>query len=250
MPAPDARAARAAGSRPAAIRAAGFTLLEVLAAVAVLAVIYTVLARVGIDGLRAEGESSRRLRAGLLADARLTELEGQLLSGGALSVGETEDALDEFVVRVAVAPLEFALPTVPPRVAERAVERVRQTNDLRAAGVAAQNASAGPRPAGSFFGAPVAGQPPPSRRIEVTVRWEEGAEERTVRRVSYGLDPETARPLLEALDTAADRDRSAAEKREEEAAARTPDANDARPTEADAPAPTLPELPTPDREAP
>jgi prepilin-type N-terminal cleavage/methylation domain-containing protein len=229
----------------------GFTLLEVLAAVAVLAVIYTVLARVGIDGLRAEGESSRRLRAGLLADARLSEIEGQILTGGALTTGDTEDEVEEFVVRVSVAPLDLPLPALPEKVAERARERVRQTNDLRAAGASAQNASAGAKSAGSLFGSPTAGQPPPSRRIDVTVSWEEGAEERAVRRTSYGLDPETARPLLEALDAAAERDRSAAD--EKGAAARKKSAREGAEAgnEADAvPAPVPPRLPDTDEASP
>jgi prepilin-type N-terminal cleavage/methylation domain-containing protein len=51
----------------------GFTLLEVMAAVALLAVLYTVLARVAIEGLRSEGESKRRLEAALIADTRIAE---------------------------------------------------------------------------------------------------------------------------------------------------------------------------------
>ena len=48
-------ARRASGGRPPA----GFTLIEVLGAVAVLAILYTVLAGVAIQAFRAEGESRR-----------------------------------------------------------------------------------------------------------------------------------------------------------------------------------------------
>ena len=51
----------------------GFTLLEVLAAVAILGIWFVVLASVGIQGLRAEGTNERRIRASLLADTILSE---------------------------------------------------------------------------------------------------------------------------------------------------------------------------------
>ena len=54
----------------------GFTLIEVLAAVALLGILYAVLARVAIEGLRAEGDSERRLEASLLADERVNDLVG------------------------------------------------------------------------------------------------------------------------------------------------------------------------------
>lgn len=65
-------------------RRRGFTLLEVLGAVAILGISYVMLATASIQGLRAVGESQRRLEASLLADRILTELEigtetGQLL---------------------------------------------------------------------------------------------------------------------------------------------------------------------------
>ena len=53
----------------------GFTLLEVLGAVAVLGIWYFVLATIATDGLLKEGQSLRKLRAGLIADRMLAELE-------------------------------------------------------------------------------------------------------------------------------------------------------------------------------
>ena len=56
----------------------GFTLIEVLGAVAILAILYTTLATVAIRGLRSEGESRRMLEASLLADWQLSEFELEL----------------------------------------------------------------------------------------------------------------------------------------------------------------------------
>lgn len=188
----------------------GFTLLEVLAAVAVLAMVYTVLARVGIQGLRSEGDADRRIRASLVADDRLSLVEGQFLAGAAIPIGDTEENVDEFAVRVSVTPLEMQVPTVPEKLAERARERVSSTNDLRAAGPAAAGAAAKGQPAGSLFGARSAGEPAPGRHVVVSVAWDDAGTEKEVRRETFGLDARAAAPLLEALDAAAEQERDAA----------------------------------------
>ena len=59
----------------------GFTLLEVLGAVAILGIWYFVLATIATDGLLKEGQSLRKLRAGLIADRILAELEAESLGG-------------------------------------------------------------------------------------------------------------------------------------------------------------------------
>ena len=59
----------------------GFTLLEALGAVAVLGIWYFVLAAIATDGLLKEGQNLRRLRAGLIADRVLAELESGPLGG-------------------------------------------------------------------------------------------------------------------------------------------------------------------------
>ncbi len=69
---------------------AAFTLLEVLAAVAILGIWFTVLANAGIQGLRAEGRNHRQLRASLLADRTLAQLEIDLEDGIFPEVGLTE----------------------------------------------------------------------------------------------------------------------------------------------------------------
>ena len=88
----------------------GFTLLEVLGAVAVLGIWFVILASVGIQGLRAEGNNERRMRASLLADTVLSEIELSLASGEVPSDGE-ESERDGFEVRidsVPIAELELA----------------------------------------------------------------------------------------------------------------------------------------------
>lgn len=99
---------------PSARPAAGFTLLEVLAAVLVLGLLYTMLAHVAIDGLRSEGESKRRLGASLLADRVLAEIESQLDAGVVPPLGSTEEQDDPYQVDVSVTPLELPFDLVPP----------------------------------------------------------------------------------------------------------------------------------------
>ncbi len=88
----------------------GFTLLEVLAAVAVIGFAFTMLARANISALRAEGLAERRLMASLLADRILTELEASMAEGGAPPLGEREYSQEDFLVRLEVTPLILALP--------------------------------------------------------------------------------------------------------------------------------------------
>ena len=85
-------------------RTDGFTLLEVLAAVAILGIWFVVLASVAIQGLRAEGTNERRIRASLLADTVLSEIELGLASGQVPEEVE-ESERDDFLVGVEVVPL-------------------------------------------------------------------------------------------------------------------------------------------------
>ena len=70
----------------------GFTLLEVLAAVAILSIWFIVLMGSAIQGLRAEGVSKRRLEAAMIADRKLSELEAASLGG---TVPEATDDVSE-----------------------------------------------------------------------------------------------------------------------------------------------------------
>jgi len=139
----------------------GFTLLEVLGAVLVLAVLYTVLAEVAISGLRAEGENRRRLEASLLADDMLMEIESGLLSGDVPPIGREEDEDDLYLIALevrAIDPSEF-LPA---------------------------NAFGGESLALDLLGGE--GGESPLRAIEISVAWFEVDDERIVRRTTFAFD--------------------------------------------------------------
>jgi prepilin-type N-terminal cleavage/methylation domain-containing protein len=163
-------AQRAAGERSSSglpkaneVLKAGFTLLEVMAAVALLAVLYTVLARVAIEGLRGEGESRRRLEAALLADARIAESFTAVSGGFVLpELGRKESAEGDFTLALDVAPF------VPP--AEWGLDE------------AAGNASV------LFSSAPGIPGAQALRTVQLTVSWLEGAETRQISRTIYLLD--------------------------------------------------------------
>ena len=86
----------------------GFTLLEVLAAVAILGIVFSMLAAATVTGLSAEGRNLRRLRASLLADTVLNEFEVQMLSGVYPEESSEESERDEFRIQVDVKPLDDA----------------------------------------------------------------------------------------------------------------------------------------------
>ena len=142
-------------------RKRGFTLLEVLAAVALLGLMYTILGQVAIQGLGAEGESARRIEASLLADRVLSDLEIELAQGSVPPLGERDYEDGEWHVRVRVAAFE------PPF----------------ASTASAEDGSRGGLPPGTGAGTTF-----PVRSIQVQVSWIEGAAERTVSRTTYALD--------------------------------------------------------------
>jgi len=141
---------------------AGFTLLEVLAAVLVVGMVFTVLAGANIDGLRAEGLAARRLEASLVADRTLSELE----AGVAPPLGTVESELDGFRVRVEVTPYELAPEPLPGEPAQPAV------------------ADEGP----TLLAAPGSGALTPLRRVAIQVLWDDGVAEHAVRRDSIAFD--------------------------------------------------------------
>jgi type II secretory pathway pseudopilin PulG len=158
----------------------GLTLLEVLGAVALLGILYTVLAGSAIDGLRSEGESRRRLAASLLADRQLAEIELSLASGAAPELGSQSAQEDGFTVLTEVRAFE------PPPPREDPESRGGEPRSL-----AARHAAADRKEAPSLFEKPASPTTPPAlRSIEVVVRWEEGTDVREIRRTTYALDAE------------------------------------------------------------
>jgi prepilin-type N-terminal cleavage/methylation domain-containing protein len=161
---------------------AGFTLLEVMAAVAILGIVYVAMARSAIQGLQIEGDASRRLRASLRADRVVNDMELELLGGSAPRVGETETTEEEFTVLVEVSPFEFA--------------------GLLEGATGQGEVGARSTPALELLKPPVRGGVPALLSIAVRVAWIEGISEQEVTRNSFAFDLEAAAPLLETIQPA------------------------------------------------
>ena len=159
----------------------GFTLFEVLGAVAILAILYTTLSTVAIRGLRSEGESRRMLEASLLADWVLSEFELDLETGRAPELGITEaEEVEGFTVVWEVTPLETVI-----------FESLSEQE---------QNAKAS-NPTGQI--APVPGAQagetgadgPAFLQLVLTVSWLEAGNERSVKRTIFAVDEDSAAKL-------------------------------------------------------
>lgn len=140
----------------------GFTLIEVLAAIAILGLLYTLLSESAIQGLRSEKASLRRLEASLIADSWLAELEMQLGAGAVPPPGELEEEQGDFLVRMAVEPFDLILP-------ELGNETTGQESTPVLSDLTVDRSS-------------------PLRVIRVTVAWQEAAAEHRVTRTTFAFD--------------------------------------------------------------
>jgi prepilin-type N-terminal cleavage/methylation domain-containing protein len=152
------------------------TLLEVMAAVALLGIVFTYLAKAATQGVRSEADSKLRMEASLLADATLAEIETRLAAGEPLELELTEVEEEPFRVSVEVTPYELPVElagdpetTAPPR---------------------------------SALGAAGADVPNLIQRVEVRVVWDDGIFERSAERVTFAFDTEAATALMGGLETA------------------------------------------------
>lgn len=171
-------------------RLQAFTLLEVMAAVLVLGLLYSALATAAIRGLRSEGVSRRKVEASLIADRFLADLEAQLALGEIPKSGVEEEDVDIYRVGVSVQPFD---PT-PILEAIEAVEKERgiehkprsasrdQPNSMELGG---ENPSA---PAEDLLAPPRTGQDGRLRRIDVSVTWQDGEREETATRTTFAFD--------------------------------------------------------------
>ena len=154
---------------------AAFTLLEVMAAVALLGIVYTTLATAAMQGLRAEGVARRRMEASLLIDQYLADLERDLGAGVVPPVGTSEEELDAFLIVMEVRPFE-----PPPEFLDEAYP--------------AEDAPS------SFLAPADVGAAPVVITIDLTVFWVEGTGEASLRRTTFGYDlsaiPEPVLPEL------------------------------------------------------
>ncbi len=140
-----------------------FTLLEVLAAVAILGIVYVVLADVAMQGLYSEGRAKRRLEASLKADLHLSVLEVEIEAGTVPPLGPLPE-LEEDGFRVAGEVRVFVLPLPPQE-------------------------GAAPATAGS-----TATTLDALREIELHVSWDDAQEEQRVVRITYALDASAIPP--------------------------------------------------------
>jgi prepilin-type N-terminal cleavage/methylation domain-containing protein len=186
-------------------RRGAFTLLEVMAAVLVLGLLYAVLAEAAIRGLRSEGVSRRRVEASLIADLALADIEEQIALGKPPRSGSEEESVDGYRVVRAVQPFD---PT-PMLEAITAIEKQRgtparkphamgqrqaaqsgkQAQGGRQAGPAgASPGPADPAPVQDLLAPPRTGEDGRLRRIDVSVAWQDGDREDHVLRTTFAFD--------------------------------------------------------------
>ena len=162
----------------------GFTLLEVLGAVAVLGIWYFVLAAWATDGLIREGQSLRKMRAGLIADRILAELEAISLEGSVPELMDEEvepedENGDLFIIRKQVIPftLDFGTGKTTEEMEKNLTENVFDTT----------------LPLQSFLGQNIPGFARHLYQINVIVAWNEGfMNEQAVYRTTYVFDMASA----------------------------------------------------------
>ena len=134
MPGPGERK-----SRPAS----GFTLLEVLAAMAVFALVYTTLLTAVSRGLILEGDAQRRLEASLLADRALAQTAARIREEGAPRPSEEEEESEIFSISTRIDALDpdaIGLDLVAPVPGTDSRDRERGRDALGRAGVAPRRA--------------------------------------------------------------------------------------------------------------
>ena len=144
----------------------GFTLLEVLAAVAILAIWFLVIVGTSIQGVRAEGVSRRRLEAGLIADRELSQIQTSLIEGTVPPVNRDEFEEGDFLVTVAITPF--------------LTENAPQQSDALAPGLEPLLARNLPERGQDLY------------RLDIEVGWMEAGTENKVERTSFLFDLETA----------------------------------------------------------
>ncbi|MEE2677480.1 MAG: type II secretion system protein [Myxococcota bacterium] len=140
----------------------GFTLLEVLAAVAFVGLVFTALSRSATVGIISEGDNRRRMEAAMLADATMTAIEAGLKTLQLPPEGITEEEVDEFLIVTEMAPWD------PP------AEWIE---------IAKEAAPNGTR----LFGEK-AGDPGMLREITVRVEWFDGVEDKFIERVTLAAE--------------------------------------------------------------
>jgi hypothetical protein len=143
-----------------------FTLVEVMAAVLVLGLLYTVLASAAMRGLRSEGIDRRRADADMIADRELTGIESDLASGIPFEDGLVEREEDPYRISSNIEPFSV-LDLLPPPLGKE----IAQGMDPKAISVLHDER----------------GQSR-IRRISVIVEWDEAGEPASVERITFAYD--------------------------------------------------------------
>ncbi len=161
---------RRSHSLPRCPQAGGFTLLEVMAAVAVMAMAFIVLAQANIQGIMAEGSARQRLEAARLADRTMQELEIKLISGSLpLEEGIEEEEEPPFIIETEIALFELDLPEVPNALGETSEIETEPDSAIQALETLSEREDI-------------------LHWIQVRVIWGEGVFERAVTRTTFGYD--------------------------------------------------------------
>ncbi len=148
----------------------GFTLFEVLGAVALLAIVYTMLSTAAIRGLQTEGQSRRILEASLLADLEIAKVEMEADMGAMRPLGEDEFESEDGLYLIRVDVSVFQMPEI------QSVDNAAGSTALGQPGAVAPPS----------FGT---NEQSPLREIQVEVAWGDPDDERAVYRTTYGIDP-------------------------------------------------------------
>jgi prepilin-type N-terminal cleavage/methylation domain-containing protein len=156
-----------------------FTLLEVLAAVAILAIWYVVIAAMATEGLRKEGMSNRLLEASEIASRVMAEIEASTLNGSAPEARDEETEEGIFLVHVFIVPFGFGTSSD----AEGHAPEGQDETGLE-----------------QLIKAEMPGVAQHLMAINVRVAWEDGAAVRSVRRRTYAFNLESARSVYETGD--------------------------------------------------
>jgi len=175
-------------------RRQGLTLLEVLAAFAIFAMVFTILVGASRSAVQSQGLALRKLEANLLADETLAEIESQVQQRTLPIIDDiaTSEEPDENGFVVEVTGGELGLAEGPPGLSTALDE----------------DASGG---FGSLLATGIPEFAAFLMRYDIEVRWQDGGRERRVRRTTFAIDWEGAAaefggPLADALGTGEDRD--------------------------------------------
>ena len=166
-------------------RSAGFSLLEVLGAIAILGIWFAIISEIAMLGLRNEGRSHRAMLASLVADQVLVEMEIGMLSGEFPEVATDEQQRDGYTVLTIVEPYDLQLP-----------EPVN-AKSKPGGGPAAR----GGQPGSPFkrLGGGSPGAESPLLRVTIEVIWFEGNSEDSVSRETFAVDLSQAQQALTEL---------------------------------------------------